>query len=1043
MGSSSSQKVQVSEYRMSLHLGFCHAVDHLLEILVKEKTVWSGDSTGNTLVGITQPSLFGGVKKEGGLVGTVEVLHGRSDQVLPENLASKLGTTSADAPGFRDILSLFFHGGDRGFLWSANYPYLHSVWAKVSRTNSGWYAAKSAIGEKIRADASGYSLSSNVSIADGLQTWPVITKVVGDRVHVTYSQACPDNYIHGPSMPIFPIYNAPYYVIDANTGGVVDDYLGPCAHYRPLSAGWFGVWGSTTAEAWHFVGQIGERWLWWYANHFNDGGSPKQQYLCFSPQGFNPSPTQAVLTEDMDFFLDFVSGVFVDNENEVALVIISRPSTGTSRWVEYFFDGTSGRSGNCDFYGIGAATPPAATGSLTVYYLPLGLGQFNSGVQSGCYDYLNWTAFSVNSGKQVAIFQIDGSNTLKFVKTTAGVPTAYSARAATLVKDGAAVIVTQMNPPYTTPAAVGTLSSGFSKTSVGPQMNPAHIIREVLTNADWGLGIDEEMIDDASFTAAADTLYDEGFGLSLRWTGQSSAEDFINDILAHIDATYGNDPATGKFYIKLIRGDYDPDDLDELTDDHITITSFTRNSLSDTSNEVVVTWTNPESEEEQTVTVHDIANYSAQGVIISTSRNYHAVRTSDLALRCAMRELGKVSQPVATFEVDANRMAIDYKSGDVVKVTYPEYGLNGLPCRVMSISRGKPGQMAVKMTLMEDVFNMPSSAYAVSPGSGWEDTSADDMPVNVYKIESAPYYLVVKEIGDAAASSVEYPETYAMILATGAGAEYGVYTSQVDPLGNTAYTLQGSREYAGTATLGVAIGKAVTSTFTVNGLTSDPAAGTIFFLGDELCIVESYSAGSITARRGMLDTVPVDHSVGERLWFFTSQDDIADPNAYTVGQTVNYKLVPEGQTTSGAIVLSATLGDRLYRPYRPANVKINGSLWPTVITGPVVVTWSHRNRTLETSVLNKWDAGSVTVEAGTTYTLRFYGEADTLLHTVTGLTGTTYTWSTEETDAGRLQGRVRVELEAVRDGYVSLQKFDHAFDRAGYGLNYGNYYGGI
>ena len=40
-------------------------------------------------------------------------------------------------------------------------------------------------------------------------------------------------------------------------------------------------------------------------------------------------------------------------------------------------------------------------------------------------------------------------------------------------------------------------------------------------------------------------------------------------------------------------------------------------------------------------------------------------------------------------------------------------------------------------------------------------------------------------------------------------------------------------------------------------------------------------------------------------------------------------------------------------------------------------------------------------------------------------------------------GRLRVTVESVRDGHTSEQMFDHSFARAGYGLQYGNYYGGI
>ena len=752
-------------------------------------------------------------------------------------------------------------------------------------------------------------------------------------------------------------------------------------------------------------------WLWWHGDYYTSAGD-RTGYLCACPPWTIPETRYGQLYDEMDYATEFVNGVFIDQTAEIALVIVSKPSTRESRYIEYYFDGTVGRIGPCDFYGSGNGAPAPIPGAKPAYFMPLGPCQQPTGVQSGTYDFANWSAFSFNSGGKVDIFQIDGSGTLKFVKFVQAFNAVNFPTIAGFGSRGEVVMAVQDNPG----SSLIKLSSGFVKTKVGPQMNPAHIIREVLTNGDWSLGIDEDLIDDVSFKAAADTLYSEGFGLSLQWTGQSSAEDFINDILGHIDATYGNDPATGKFYIKLIRGDYDPDDLDVLTEDDITITSFVRNSMSDTSNEVVVTWTNPENEGEQTVTVHDIANYSAQGVIISTSRNYHAIRTSDLALRCAMRELGKVSQPIATFEVEANRMAINYKSGDVVKINYPEYGLNGLPCRVMTVNRGKPGQMAVKMTLMEDVFNMPSGAYVSSPESEWEDTGSDNLPINLFKVESAPYYLVVKEIGDSAAAGTTYPETYAMILAAGPGAEYGVYTPQIDPLGNSTFTLHGSREYAGTATLGVAIGPEVRSTLTITGQTIDPATGTLFFLGDELCIVETYFNGVITARRGMLDTVPVSHAIGERLWFFTSEADIADPNTYSVAQVVNYRLVPEGQTTSGAMVVRVTMTDRMYRPYRPANVKVNGSMWPTVAAEDLMLTWSHRNRLLETSVLNKWDEASVTAEVGTTYNARVYGDGDVLLSSVTGITGDTYTWNMEDASTAT--------IDPVWDNVSLLTHFD-------------------
>ncbi len=47
-------------------------------------------------------------------------------------------------------------------------------------------------------------------------------------------------------------------------------------------------------------------------------------------------------------------------------------------------------------------------------------------------------------------------------------------------------------------------------------MNPAHIIRECLTEP-WGLGYTDSDIDDDAFMSAADALYNEGMGISLLW----------------------------------------------------------------------------------------------------------------------------------------------------------------------------------------------------------------------------------------------------------------------------------------------------------------------------------------------------------------------------------------------------------------------------------------------------------------------------------------------------------------------------------------------
>ena len=125
--------------------------------------------------------------------------------------------------------------------------------------------------------------------------------------------------------------------------------------------------------------------------------------------------------------------------------------------------------------------------------------------------------------------------------------TSYTARIDNTPVDGVPVI-----PPGDSQALVASLRGAFGN---GPDMNPAHIIRECLTNRDWGLGYAGVEIG-ASFAMAADVLYTEGFGLSLIWQQDSSIGEFIAGILDHIDATLFIDRRTGLWEIRLIRADY-------------------------------------------------------------------------------------------------------------------------------------------------------------------------------------------------------------------------------------------------------------------------------------------------------------------------------------------------------------------------------------------------------------------------------------------------------------------------------------------------------
>lgn len=176
MGSSKKQTVGY-RYFMGLHFAICQGpVDALLQINAGDRNAWDGtvrtspirvkwamlevelnvpipESGGGPVteskaIRIVAPELFGGDKKEGGIMGWADVMMGEEAQQPNAYLVSQLGNPM---PAFRGILSLVFR---KGLVGSMNpYP---KPWAfKVRRIHKGWRGAGEWYPEKAAIPVSG------------------------------------------------------------------------------------------------------------------------------------------------------------------------------------------------------------------------------------------------------------------------------------------------------------------------------------------------------------------------------------------------------------------------------------------------------------------------------------------------------------------------------------------------------------------------------------------------------------------------------------------------------------------------------------------------------------------------------------------------------------------------------------------------------------------------------------------------------------------------------------------------------------------------
>lgn len=595
------------------------------------------------------------------------------------------------------------------------------------------------------------------------------------------------------------------------------------------------------------------------------------------------------------------------------------------------------------------------------------------------------------------------------------------------------------------------------KADIDGDMNPAHILYECLTDRTWGRGYSTAEIDDASFRAAADTLYAERFGLSILWDQQQDIEAFIERILQHIDGSLYVSPRTGLFTLKLTRDDYDAATLLELNETNlIRLESFERTLPEELVNQVTLSYHDRETDKSVSISVQDIAGIERSlGEIKDAKVSYEGVANGALAARLAMRDLRQLSSPLAKITLVANRTAAGLNIGDVFKLAWPELRIEQLILRVAQIGYGTLADGRVRITCVEDVFGLPDAVYLAPAESGWVDPRQAPIPANFVSVGELPYWTIVRELtGESTAAQAEIdPDggflSVSAVRPSAAAINYAVLTRQ----GSAAFEKIGVGDFIPSCVLANDIGQTETVLNVLYGVDLDLVTLDTYALVDgELVAVQGIdlAVGTVTVDRGMLDTVPAKHAAGARL-YFVEGGQFFNTSQYLSGETVQTKVLPATGMgvlpEASATAIGYTFARRQIRPYPPGKVRVNNLDYSvTYITGPLTVSWAHRSRVLQTVYLVTQAEGNIGSEPGTTYTVRIYGEDGTLKHTETGLTGTSWTYpiATEIAESGRNRPneKLTVKLDAVRDGYTSwqAQQIDIPECR-GYGMFYGATYG--
>lgn len=596
----------------------------------------------------------------------------------------------------------------------------------------------------------------------------------------------------------------------------------------------------------------------------------------------------------------------------------------------------------------------------------------------------------------------------------------------------------------------GTVADcGDTPSSNGRHANPIECLVEALVDPSFGAGIPISSLNTTfgtiggfgTFSGAAWQVWSEGLGFSYLWTSAASTEEIVAEILRYVNGVLWTDLATGKINIFLIRPPADYSALPSFSNaDFLEIDSFTRGSWEETKNDVRVTFTDHEKVgfEDNTAYFNELANQQIQGATDAVEIRFRGCPSMRLANRLASREGRILATPLARLSAKIDRKLWNGYPGQVFKFSWPEQGVSNLVMRITNIKLGNLLDGTITITAAQDVFGVGQETYANASPTVWTDPTDGEAVDTVSAVGELPYWYQRDSIPRAfGVAGRPNASNYAF-----AGQLDGQALPPEDftPSGTLAAGLEqfdGGPVVAGYVT--------IENVFDAENVEAATAAD-IATLGASLAIIgnpsgrhewiafESVSVSGNTVTlsnvwRGLLDTPPIFHDAGSRVWFF-SQGAALFTFPLAAGATATFKaltIAPRDQLpVSGATARTLTVAQRALRPLPPYYVLLNGSYTEEIYSGSgdLVFTWREHSRL--TGSIQKQSATTETAESGVSYEVDIVGEDGTIARTATGISsGWTYTSSDFASDfSGTPQTPVRFRFYSKRDGLRSLYPFE-------------------
>lgn len=269
----------------------------------------------------------------------------------------------------------------------------------------------------------------------------------------------------------------------------------------------------------------------------------------------------------------------------------------------------------------------------------------------------------------------------------------------------------------TTDDEVGEFGEAIKRPTIGLEANPADVARDVIVDK---LGVSTAYIDEASFAAAGLTLYDEGDGYSRALDDGRDAREVLLEICQQTDGVIYQRNSDGKFVYKLVRHDFDVTDLPIISPANtVKLSNCKFGGRTNLTTKVRIVFSNRAKDyQDDSVDAHNMAQATGQdGVTREIVLKMAGICTPENAQAHATRELSARSRPITTLRAHCDRTMVELEPGDPVLVTWPEYGVSELLCRVAHVDRGRPGEPTLEIDLIQDFVTVHRGTLAGTAGT--------------------------------------------------------------------------------------------------------------------------------------------------------------------------------------------------------------------------------------------------------------------------------------------------------------------------------------